>query len=160
MIIRPVEEKDHDAVWEIFREVIKTGDTYVFEPDTPRSDLEKHWFAPYMQTYVAEVEGRILGTYILKSNQIGLGNHIANASYMVHPSVQGEGIGRKLCEHSLEIARRSGFKGIQFNIVVSTNQVAVQLWKNLGFRIIGTTPKAFNHQQLGYVDSYIMYREL
>ncbi len=49
---------------------------------------------------------------------------------------------------------------LQFNFVVSTNQVAIALWKKLGFAIVDTLPKAFDHKKLGYVDAYVMYRFL
>ncbi len=160
MNIRKATEIDIDQVWEIFTKVIKTGDTYVFSPNTPKKDLKKHWFAEYMETYVIEENGQILGTYIIKPNQIDLGNHIANCGYMVNPNAQGKGIGKKLCEHSLETAKRNGFEAIQFNIVVSTNKGAIELWKKYGFEIIGITPKGFRHYELGLVDTYIMYKNL
>lgn len=160
MSIRKATLADYDAVWEIFSNVIQTADTYVFDPNTPKIDLEKHWFAKYMQTFVYEEDGQILGTYIIKANQLDLGNHIANGSYMIHPEAQGKGIGKKLCEHSLEMAIASGFKAMQFNIVVSTNIGAVKLWQRFGFEIIGTTPNGFRHAKHGFVDTYIMYRAL
>ncbi|HMR82974.1 MAG TPA: GNAT family N-acetyltransferase [Niabella sp.] len=154
-------QTDYDKVWEIFREVISTGDTYVFDPRTPKEDLQKHWFAGYMNTFVAVDEAEnIAGTYVIKPNQIDLGNHIANCSYMVNPKYQGKGIGRQLCGHSIRFAREKGFTGIQFNIVVSTNENAVNLWKKFGFEIIGTTPKGFRHKTLGFVDTYIMFKSL
>jgi ribosomal protein S18 acetylase RimI-like enzyme len=79
---------------------------------------------------------------------------------MVHAAARGKGIGGKLCEHSLGIAKEIGYKGMQFNIVVSTNTNAVELWKKFGFRIIGAIPGGFNHIRLGYVDAYIMFREI
>lgn len=160
MNIRKATPEDQDQVWEIFSAVIKTGDTYVFDPGTPKKDLSKHWFADYMETFVAEENGRILGTYIIKPNQIDLGSHIANASYMIHPEAQGKGIGKRLCEHSIAVAKESGYQAIQFNIVVSTNTAAINLWKKNGFEIIGTTPLAFRHKKLGLVDTHIMYLNL
>ncbi len=160
MKIRRTTELDYPQVWEIFSKVIETGDTYAFDPHTPKADLKKYWFAENMKTFVFEEEGIILGTYMIKPNQPGLGNHIANCGYMVSPKAQGRGIGKLLCEHSLQIAKEDGFRGIQFNIVVSTNEVAVKLWKKYGFKIIGTTPNGFRHLELGYVDTYIMYRSL
>ncbi|SMD38297.1 L-amino acid N-acyltransferase YncA [Reichenbachiella faecimaris] len=152
--------RDYDAIWDIFQSVIKTGDTYVFDPETPIEDLQKHWFADLMDTFVAEKDGRILGTYIIKPNQPDLGNHIANASYMIHPDAQGKGIGQLLGEHSIHYAKQKGYHAIQFNLVVSTNTAAVQLWKKFGFEIIGTTPNGFRHQSLGLVDTYMMYKKL
>lgn len=160
MEIREATSNDHNNIWEIFERVVRAGDTYVFHPETPREDLDKLWFAPSMKTYVAEEDGKILGTYFIKSNQIGLGSHVANCGYMVHPDAQGKGVGKLLCTHSLEIAKELKYKAIQFNIVVSTNHVAVNLWKKFGFVIIGTIPKGFRHLQLGYVDAYIMFREI
>ncbi|APD07173.1 hypothetical protein UJ101_01657 [Flavobacteriaceae bacterium UJ101] len=158
MNIRKALETDFESIWEIFSKVIESGDTYVFTPNTPKKDLKKHWFANYMETFVIEDHEQILGTYIIKPNQIGLGNHIANCSYMVNPISQGKGIGKKLCEHSLQIAKERGFEGIQFNIVVSTNKRAVDLWKFFGFEIIGITPNGFRHVKLGLVDTFIMYK--
>ncbi|MFT3901599.1 MAG: GNAT family N-acetyltransferase [Niabella sp.] len=162
MYIRKADkEKDYDKVWEIFSRVISTGDTYVFDPDTPKEELDKHWFADYMDTFVAVDEAdEILGTYIIKPNQIGLGNHIANCSYMVNPAHQGKGTGKLLCQHSINFAKEKGYSGIQFNIVVSTNKAAVSLWQKFGFGIIGTTPKGFRHKSLGMVDTYIMFKDL
>jgi ribosomal protein S18 acetylase RimI-like enzyme len=160
MNIRKAIDQDRHEVWEIFTAVIQTGDTYVFAPDTAKEDLDKHWFSPYMDTYVLEENGEIVGTYIIKPNHIDLGSHIANASYMVHPKAQGRGVGKLLCEHSLMEARKFGFMAMQFNLVVSTNQAAIKLWKKFGFEIIGTIPNGFNHLTLGYVDAFIMYLKL
>jgi ribosomal protein S18 acetylase RimI-like enzyme len=79
---------------------------------------------------------------------------------MVSASAQGMGIGRMLGEHSLDEARRQGYLAMQFNFVVSTNTPAVRLWKQLGFSIVGTLPKAYRHRRLGYVDAYVMYQLL
>ncbi|WP_422359845.1 GNAT family N-acetyltransferase [Reichenbachiella sp.] len=160
MNIRKATLRDYDAVWNIFSAVIQTGDTYVFDPETPVEDLQKLWFANYMETFVIENEGKVVGTYILKPNYPDLGSHIANASYMIHPGAQGKGIGKLLCQHSLDYAKEQGYLAIQFNLVVSTNQAAVALWKQFGFEIIGTTPGGFRHKTLGLVDTYMMYKKL
>ncbi|NJB84337.1 L-amino acid N-acyltransferase YncA [Lewinella marina] len=160
MHLREATPADHDAVWDIFHAVIRTGDTYVYPPDTPRADLQRYWFADYMHTFVVEAEGEVVGTYIIKANQPGLGDHVANCSYMVGERARGRGVGKLMCEHSIEFARRSGYRAIQFNIVVSTNVAAVKLWQQFGFRIIGTTSQGFRHATRGLVDTYIMYREL
>lgn len=159
-MIRKVTSADYDAVWDIFSQVIHSGDTYVFRPNTPKKDLAGLWLASNMHTYVYEKNGTILGTYFIKANQIDLGSHIANAGYMVHPNAQGKGIGKQLCEHSLDEARKLGFKAMQFNLVVSTNEGALHLWKKIGFEIVGTIPKAFEHRELGLIDAHVMYMEL
>jgi len=160
IMVRESLAEDTEAIWEIFHSVVRSGDTYPFDPETTRDDLPRLWLAAYMHTYVAERDGEIVGTYVLKQNMPGLGGHVANGSYMVHPAAQGQGVGRAMCGHSLAEARRLGFKAMQFNLVVSTNTAAVELWKKMGFSIVGTLPKAFNHQTLGYVDAYVMYQRL
>jgi L-amino acid N-acyltransferase YncA len=150
-------EKDFDQIWEIFTNVIATADTYVFDPKTPKDTLHTNWFADYMDTFVAiDEDEKVLGTYVIKPNQIDLGNHIANCSYMVSPKHQGKGTGKILCEHSIKFAKEKGYLGIQFNIVVSKNTNAVSLWKKYG----GTTPKGFRHAKLGLIDTYIMFKDL
>lgn len=160
LVIRPAIPKDADGIWAIFQQVVQTGNTYAFAPDTNRADALAYWLSPQVQTFVAVQNDQVVGTYILRPNQTGLGGHVANAAYMVHPAVQGQGIGRAMGEHSLEAARRAGFLAMQFNLVVSTNQAAVALWQKLGFHIVGALPRAFRHQQLGYVDAYVMYQWL
>jgi L-amino acid N-acyltransferase YncA len=158
--IRLATVADHDAIWEIFKQVVLRGDSFAFAPDIAREDAESFWLSPKAMTYVACEDDEVVGSYILRPNQPGLGSHVANAGYMVRDDQQGKGIGRLMCEHSLAEARRLGYESMQFNIVVSTNEAAVALWKKMGFAIVGTLPKAFRHQQLGLVDAYVMYRFL
>ncbi len=158
--IRAATEADHDAIWDIFHAIVAAGDTYAFEPEMPRQEGLAYWFRADTRTYVAENDGRVVGTYILKPNQAGAGSHVANAAFMVAPDMRGLQVGRRMGEHCLGEARRLGFRAIQFNFVVSTNEAAVRLWKRLGFNIVGTLPGAFRHPEKGYVDVYIMFRSL
>lgn len=151
---------DEDAVWEIICTVIRTGDTYVFDPNSPKEKMLGIWFGPDKQTYVAEEDGAIVGTFFLKENQPDLGNHIANAGYMVAPDVRSRGVGRQMAEFSLAEARRLGFTAMQFNLVVKTNEKAVRLWQQIGFQIVGEIPNAFRHPQWGATNAYIMYQEV
>ena len=158
--IRKAKETDKEAVWEIIQAVISSGDTYVFAPDSPKEKMLEYWFGADKETYVAVLDNQILGSFYLKANQPDLGSHIANAGYMVSPNAKGKGIGRKMAEFSLPEAKRLGFKAIQFNFVVKSNEIAVKLWLSLGFEIIGEIPEAFQHQDLGLVNALIMYRKL
>ena len=160
--IRPATEADFDSMWNIFQELIASGDTYYFAADTSLEDCREFWFGKEMQTWVAVLRNtdRLLGMYRLLPNQRDRGSHVANASFMVSPAAQGVGIGKLLGRHCLEQARNTGFLAMQFNYVVSTNVSAVLLWKRLGFSVIGTLPRAYRHQQLGFVDVYVMYKFL
>ena len=158
--IRAATEADHDAIWDIFYAVVAAGDTYAFEPEMSRNDALAYWFRAGTRPYVAENDGRVLGTYILKPNQAAAGSHVANAAFMVASAARGLQVGRKMGEHCLAEARRLGFRAMQFNFVVSTNEAAIRLWKRLGFNIVGILPGAFRHPEKGYVDVYIMFRSL
>jgi L-amino acid N-acyltransferase YncA len=160
MKIRPATDADHAVIWKIIHEIVAAGDTYALDPNMSREEAQAYWFSADTHTYVAETDGRVVGTYILKPNQLGPGSHVANAGFMVPSQTQGSGVGRAMAEHCLAEARRMGFRAMQFNCVVSTNTPAVHLWQQLGFKIVGTLPSAFRHPKKGFVDVYVMYRSL
>ena len=158
--VRPATEADRDPVWIIFQAVVAAGDTYAIDPEISRDDALSYWFRANAHTYVAERDGRVVGTYILKANQPGPGSHVANAAFMVASDAQGSGMGRRMAEHCLSEARHLGFRAMQFNFVVSTNMPAMHLWEQLGFKTVGTLPGAFRHPKRGYVDVYVMFHSL
>jgi L-amino acid N-acyltransferase YncA len=158
--IRPATGSDRDAIWEIFREVIAAGETYPLDPEIPREAALAYWFQRGARVYVAEEDRHLLGSYTLQSNQSGAGAHVANAAFIVSKEARGQGIGRAMGKHCLKEASRLGFRAMQFNFVVSTNESAVKLWQDLGMKIVGTLPGAFRHSQKGYVDVYVMYQSL
>ena len=160
MNIRPAFDSDRDAVWKIFQATIAPGDAFVYDPNTPREEAMAYWFAKGTRTYVAEQEGKVVGSYILRPNRPGLGDHVSNAGFMVDPAARGLGIGREMGEHALVEARRLGYRAMQFNFVIATNESAVHLWQRLGFKIVGTLPSAFRHARKGLVDAYVMFRSL
>ena len=151
---------DADQIWEIIRDVIVLGDTYVFDPNSSREKMLAYWLGSDKHTYVAVLDGKIDGTFLIKDNQPDLGSHIANAAYMTASSMAGRGIGKAMGEFSLEEAKRLGYKAMQFNIVIKSNERAVRLWQKLGFTILGEIPEAFNHKSNGLTNAYIMYRKL
>ena len=141
--------------------VFRAGETYAFDPVITEAEVHRVWVELPAATYVAvDDAGTLLGTYYIKPNQPGLGAHVCNCGYIVSAAARGQGIASRLCEHSQDEARRLGFRAMQFNLVVSTNTGAVRLWQQLGFSIVGTLPGAFKHPRLGYVDAYVMYKQL
>ena len=160
LTIREAAERDRDAVWEIFRATVAPGDAFVYDPNTSREEAEAYWFAKGTRTYVAEQKGKIVGSYILRPNRPGLGDHVSNAGFMVDPGARRLGVGRAMGEHALEEARRLGYSAMQFNFVIASNESAVRLWQQLGFRTVGTLPGAFRHSRKGLVDAYVMFRSL
>ena len=158
--IRKADLSDFDEIWQIFHEVVRQGDTYAFSPDTGKAEAFEIWMETPTATYVVFDGHNIVGTYYIKPNQPGLGAHVCNAGYMVGRNARRRGIGRAMCEHSQNEARKLGFRAMQFNLVVSTNKNAIKLWKDLGFSIVGNLPQAFKHKDTGFVDAVVMYKLL
>src|SRR5438046_4537892 len=145
--IRRARKEDREAIWQIFRAVVAGGDTYVFDPNIARRKGLAYWLDPKTRCYVALSDQGIVGSYILRANQPGLGSHVANAGFMVSPSARDRGIGRAMAEHCLLEAHRLGFRAMQFNFVVATNRTALRFWKNIGFKIVGKLPGAFRSEE-------------
>jgi L-amino acid N-acyltransferase YncA len=158
--IRASTKADADAVWKILAPTIRAGETYTLPRDFTREQSVDYWYARHHETFVAEETGEILGAYYLRANQQGGGSHVANCGYMTAPWAAGRGVASAMCAHSLDRARERGFRAMQFNIVISTNEVAVRLWQKFGFEIVGRLPGAFHHPKQGYVDALVMYRQL
>lgn len=156
-------DDDWPEIWQIFRRVVATGDTYMYDPEIGEADAQATWLHVgdgRRATFVAESGDRIVGTALLAPNFPGLGDHVANAGWMVDPELVGRGIGRAFAIAVIDEARRLGFEAMQFNAVVATNDRAVALWQSLGFHIAGTLTGAFRHAVDGRTDVHVMYRTL
>jgi len=160
MHIRPAQKEDAPAIWRIIGPTIRAGETYALDQDMTEADALAYWLGKEKETFVAEQSGEILGTYYIRANQAGGGKHICNCGYMTSAAAAGRGIGRAMCQHSLDYARQCGYRGMLFNFVVSSNTRAVALWESFGFKIVGRLPQAFHHPKLGYVDALVMSRSL
>ncbi len=160
MLIRPATNTDANAIWAIMEPIIRAGETYTLPRDMDKESALAYWLSPEREVFVAEDHGEIVGTHFLQATQKGGGAHVANCGYMTAVASMGRGVARAMCAHSLDRARERGFRAMQFNFVVSTNERAVRLWQSFGFKIVGRLPRAFLHPTQGYVDAYIMYRNL
>ncbi len=159
-MIRPAAPEDGAAIWAILEPVIRAGATYALDRDMPRDAALAYWLGQDRVSFVAEINGQVLGTYYLRANQAGGGAHVANCGYATHVEAGGRGIARAMAEHSFEEARARGFRAMQYNFVLANNVVAVRLWHALGFNTIGRVPAAFDHPDAGMVDALILHRQL
>ncbi|PZQ49634.1 MAG: GNAT family N-acetyltransferase [Rhodovulum sulfidophilum] len=160
LTIRPATPADHAAIWSILEPMIRAGDTYTIPSDLSEKDALAYWLGADRATFVAERDGAVLGTYYIRANQSGGGAHVCNCGYVTGAAARGQGVAGAMCAHSLDEARARGFRAMQFNFVVSTNEGAIRLWDRMGFATIGRLPGAFRHPELGYVDALVMYRAL
>ena len=144
--VRSIEEPDWPLVWKLIEPVFRSGETYVFSREITETEAHKVWVETPSATFVAKDDrGTLLGTYYIKPNQPALGSHVCNCGYIVGENARGKGVASLMCEHSQREAIRQGFRAMQYNLVVSTNEGAVRLWRKLGFVIVGTLPGAFKH---------------
>ena len=160
MQIREATIDDFEKIWPIFHEVTSAGETYGYNQNTTKEEAKYLWMEYPRKTFVFEENGEVLGTYYIKTNNEGPGSHVCNCGYMVSSAARGRGLATSMCEHSQQIALELDYKAMQFNFVAASNEGAVRLWNKLGFEIVGTLPKAFDHPSLGYVDAYVMYKWL
>lgn len=160
LAIRPAVAADDDAIWAILEPTFRAGETYPIPRDISRADALTYWHSPGHSVFVAEDAGAVIGTYYLRANNRGGGDHVANCGYMVATDVSGRGVARAMCTHSLAQARDGGFTAMQFNFVVASNERAVRLWQSCGFDIVGRLPNVFRHPRLGLVDALSMIRPL
>src|SRR6267143_1408850 len=160
MLIRPAVSGDANAIWAIMEPIIRAGETYTLPRDMTKASALAYWLSAEREVFVAEDNGEVVGTYCLQANQKGGGAHVANCGYMTAVSATGRGVARAMCAHSLDRARERGFRAMQYNFVISTNERAIALWQSVGFRIVGRLPGAFRHPTAGFVDALVMYRSL
>jgi GNAT superfamily N-acetyltransferase len=156
--IRPFDEADWPQVWPIVQEIVRAQETFPYDPDMTASDAHDLWIErPPGHTVVAVEEGRVLGTAKMGTNRPGPGSHISTASFMVGKGARGRGVGTALCLYAIDWARDRGYAGMQFNAVVESNHSAIELYRRLGFSVVGTVPGAFAHPTIGRVGLHIMY---
>lgn len=158
--IRPATRADAAAIWRIIGPTIRAGETYALPRDLSEDAALAYWLGSDRETFVAEADGKLLGTYYIRANQAGGGAHVCNCGYMTAADAAGRGVARAMCAHSLQHARDAGFRAMQFNFVVSTNTRAVRLWEAMGFEIVGRLPGAFAHPTDGFVDALVLYQIL
>ena len=158
--IRPARSDDASPIWDIIGPTIRAGETYALDRDMSEADALAYWMGDDRKTFVSEENGVLVGTYYIRANQAGGGQHICNCGFMTSASATGRGVARAMLRHALDHAQKQGFRGMQFNFVVSANTRAVSLWTSCGFEIVGRLPQAFHHPGLGYVDAFVMFRSL
>ena len=160
MLIRPALASDAEAIWAIIGPTIRAGETYALDRDLSQRAALDYWLGDDRETFVAEDDGVVLGTFYLRANQSGGGAHVCNCGYMTSATSAGRGVARQMYEHSADLARAKGYRAMQFNFVVSVNERAVRLWQSLGFEIVGRIPEGFRHPTAGFVDALVMFRRL
>ena len=160
--IRGFEPGDWPAVRAIVDEVLAAGETYAMArlDDAGARDFWLGGTSDVAEVAVAEVDGVVVGSARMGPNRPAQGAHVATASFMVGSGARGRGVGRALGEHAVARLRDRGFAAVQFNAVVESNTVAVDLWRSLGFSVVGTVPGAFRRPSGELVGLHVMHLDL
>lgn len=159
LTIRKFEEHDLPAMCAIWNEVVEDGAAFPQEEPLD-DDGARAFFAAQTHTAVAQADGCILGLYILHPNNVGRCGHLCNASYAVASSARGLGVGKALVRDCLAQAPIFGYRVLQFNAVVCSNQSAIALYETLGFVKLGVIPGGFRNKNGEYEDIYPFYYTL
>ena len=67
--------------------------------DMSEADALAYWMAPDKETFVAEEDGAIVGTYFIRPNQAGGGRHVCNCGETTRTASVGRGVARAMCQH-------------------------------------------------------------
>lgn len=159
VIIREYTEKDLPQMAEIWNDVVREGNAFPQERSIDAEEAAK-FFAAQSYAGVAEMDGEVVGMYILHPNNVERCGHISNASYAVKAGKRGHRIGEKMVRDCIAQGKRLGFRILQFNAVVATNMAAVKLYDKLGFKRLGTIPGGFRMKDGTYEDIILFYIEL
>jgi len=158
MVIREASNEDWEFIWPFFQQITKAGDTYAYEPNTNKNQAKQIWLKAPRKTFVCEDDDQIAGSYYIKTNHFGPGDHVCNCGYMVAVEARGKGLASAMCVHSQQVALELGYSAMQYNFVASSNLGAIRLWKKHGFSEVGRLPNAFNHPKLGYIDALVLFK--
>jgi L-amino acid N-acyltransferase YncA len=160
MLVRKAQISDAQAIVAIILPIIRDATTYGVDAGMSEAEALDYWMGAEKETFVVEDGDQIVGTYYMRPNNGGSGNHVCNCGYMTSSNATGRGVASLMCDHSLDYARAQGYRAMQFNFVVSTNDRAIQLWMRKGFEVAGRLPGAFRHPTAGYVDALVMFQTL
>ena len=158
--ITPAKSADEERIWALLQPVFSAGDTYAVDPLIDRDAAIAYWMEADKTAFILRVEGQAVGTYYIRPNQPGGGAHICNCGFITAPSARGKGVARRMLDHALIEAKQQGYRAMQFNFVLASNQRALAIWQRNGFATIGRIPQAFLHPKQGYVDALILHRSL
>ena len=159
MVIRKFKPQDTDMATEIWNSVVDDGIAFP-QMNNIKGKEALQFFDSQSYTGIAEDNGEIVGLYILHPNNVGRCGHICNTSYAVKKGIRGKHIGEQLVKDSMAVGKRLGFKILQFNAVVATNEIALHLYKKLGFTQLGRIPGGFLMKDGHYEDIIPHYIEL
>ncbi len=166
IVIRYPKKSDLRAIWKFYNKVIK--ETEFLSRISPVSlKEEKKWLKDVFQKMkkkdlvclLVEHGGRIVGSTTVgrETEQTHLHEGVYGISIL--QSYTGCGIGKKLTNHVISLARKEMKLEIIYLVVVGKNKIARKLYRKTGFKYAGKIPKGIKRGK-EYQDEIIMYKAL
>ncbi|MBO4902437.1 MAG: GNAT family N-acetyltransferase [Lachnospiraceae bacterium] len=167
ILLRNAELKDAEDLRRYLK--ITTGETpfLIREPEEVTLTLEQEE-AFIRNNMEAERELLLLafenGRHIGNCSLMSIGNynryrHRCGVAIALYKEYWGRGIGRKMLETVLDVAKECGYEQAELE-VIADNQSAVTLYKSMGFQIHGTFPDNMKYKDGSFVDAYWMMKKL
>ncbi len=128
-VIRAYDDADLDAVLDVWYEASLVAHPFLDEAflHAEREEIATRWM-PVAETFVAEVDGCVVGFLSLVGNEVG--------AVFVHPARHGTGIGRALMDRA-----RASRPVLELD-VFEDNAIGRRFYAAYGFEQVGSHPHA------------------
>jgi RimJ/RimL family protein N-acetyltransferase len=163
--IRPVRVEDAEAVLSIQREVVGEKDYFIAISEEFNKTTEEHqeWIQKIIEheretMFVAEIEGKVVGWIVFKSQERKRMHHTGSFAIMLQKDCRNKGIGKLLIHELLRWAEEHPIIEKVSLGTFSTNSRAIELYKKLGFVEEGRKVNEFKFNENEYVDDVLMYK--
>lgn len=153
LVVRPVLAADEPVLFAAWADAVERGE-FPRRPPAREEAFRRAWLEDKTCVMVALDGDSVAGSYFIRPAYEDRGSDIANAGYLVPRAHRRRGVGRALLDHSLDEARRRGFRAMLFLRVGASNP-SVGLYDQAGFERVGRIPGG-----LGDEDSLIFWRAL
>ena len=166
-ILRAPIEEDAQAMLDYLKTTYGETPYLLREPDEVTATVEQERAfirasneEPQAAMLLAEVDGLFAGLCTLRPVAASRRcRHRCNVGVALYRAYCGMGLGRRMMEELLSIAKELGFEQVELE-VVEGNDVAAALYQKLGFEICGRRPKAVKYADGSYADEILMVKSV
>ncbi|MFZ2016497.1 MAG: GNAT family N-acetyltransferase [Nocardioides sp.] len=156
---RPGTEADGDDLWRILTEALASGRSRALDATAPREQAIEQWTRDERVGFVAERDGRLIGTCTIHPYRSRLDAPVATAALVVDPADHGLYVHHELLRRAVDVAAGAGSEGVRLEVIV-TNVAVVQIYRALGFVIVGREPAACRLPDGSRADVLVLHRFL
>ena len=166
-ILRALKVEDAAALIEYLQIIAAETPFLTKYPDEVRPTLEQE--QDYLRGRIEDPRGAMVlalvdGEHAGNSSFMGMGGgrrwaHRCTVGVALYQKFCGLGLGRKLLECTLELAKECGYEQAELE-VVDGNARAIALYGSMGFQAYGCRPHDMKYDDGSYADMVMMVKEL